>query len=58
MRIAYLEDDPDQAALIRRWIETAGHACHHFGRGLALTVSQCQAPSDACTMLQVSTTKA
>ncbi|HEY2335758.1 MAG TPA: response regulator transcription factor [Burkholderiales bacterium] len=36
MRIAYLEDDPDQAALIRRWIETAGHACHHFGRGLAL----------------------
>jgi DNA-binding response OmpR family regulator len=36
MRIAYLEDDPDQAALIRRWIETAGHACHHFGRGREL----------------------
>jgi DNA-binding response OmpR family regulator len=36
MRIAYLEDDPDQAALIRKWLEAAGHVCHHFGRGHAL----------------------
>jgi two-component system response regulator RegX3 len=36
MRIAYLEDDPDQAALIRRWLEGAGHSCHHFDRGNAL----------------------
>lgn len=33
MRIAYLEDDADQAALIRRWLEGAGHVCHHFERG-------------------------
>lgn len=36
MRIAYLEDDQDQAALIRRWLEAAGHVCHHFDRGHAL----------------------
>jgi len=36
MRIAYLEDDADQAALIRRWLEGAGHSCHHFDRGHAL----------------------
>lgn len=36
MRIAYLEDDADQAALIRRWLEGAGHVCHHFERGHAL----------------------
>ena len=36
MRIAYLEDDPDQAALIAKWLESAGHACHHFDRGHAL----------------------
>jgi DNA-binding response OmpR family regulator len=36
MRIAYLEDDIDQAALIRRWLEGAGHVCHHFDRGHAL----------------------
>ena len=36
MRIAYLEDDNDQAALIRKWLEGAGHVCHHFDRGHAL----------------------
>jgi two-component system response regulator RegX3 len=36
MRIAYLEDDADQAALIRKWLEAAGHVCHHFDRGHAL----------------------
>lgn len=36
MRIAYLEDDTDQAALIRKWLESAGHVCHHFDRGHAL----------------------
>ena len=36
MRIAYVEDDPDQAALIRRWLQAGGHVCHHFDRGHAL----------------------
>lgn len=36
MRIAYLEDDSDQAALIGRWLQAAGHQCHHFDRGHAL----------------------
>ncbi|HEX2197814.1 MAG TPA: response regulator transcription factor [Burkholderiales bacterium] len=36
MRIAYLEDDSDQAALVRRWLEGAGHVCHHFDRGHGL----------------------
>jgi two-component system, OmpR family, response regulator RegX3 len=36
LRIAYLEDDSDQAALLRRWLEGAGHSCHHFERGAAL----------------------
>jgi DNA-binding response OmpR family regulator len=36
MRIAYLEDDPDQAALMRAWLEDGGHVCHHFDRGHAL----------------------
>jgi two-component system, OmpR family, response regulator RegX3 len=36
LRIAYLEDDADQAALLRRWLEGAGHSCHHFERGSLL----------------------
>jgi len=36
MRIAYLEDDADQATLIRKWLEEAGHICHYFDRGHAL----------------------
>ena len=36
MRIAYLEDDPDQAALVARWLRSAGHECMHFGTGAAL----------------------
>lgn len=30
MRIAFLEDDPDQAQLLQLWMEEAGHACVHF----------------------------
>lgn len=30
MRIAFLEDDPDQAQLLQLWLEEAGHACVHF----------------------------
>jgi two-component system response regulator RegX3 len=33
MRIAYLEDDQDQASLIRKWLDEAGHVCHYFDRG-------------------------
>ena len=30
MRIAILEDDPDQAALLRTWLEEDGHRIHHY----------------------------
>ncbi len=33
MRIAYLEDDPDQARLIRLWLEDAGHQVTSFQAG-------------------------
>lgn len=33
MRIAILEDDPDQLALYSRWIESAGHEVHGFLAG-------------------------
>jgi two-component system response regulator RegX3 len=33
MRIALLEDDPDQARLVSHWLESAGHTCHWEGRG-------------------------
>lgn len=36
LRIAILEDDPDQLALERRWLEAAGHACHGFTRSADL----------------------
>lgn len=31
MRIALVEDDKDQAELMRLWLEEAGHQCTHFG---------------------------
>lgn len=46
MRIAYLEDDAEQALLIRRWLEGAGHVCHHFDRGHALRRSLAQESFD------------
>jgi DNA-binding response OmpR family regulator len=46
MRIAHLEDDAEQAALIRRWLEGAGHVCHHFDRGHALRRSLAQESFD------------
>lgn len=33
MRIALLEDDPEQAHYMRVWFEAAGHACVHFTLG-------------------------
>lgn len=39
MRIAYLEDDPAQAALIRGWLQAAGHVCHVFERARPLLLS-------------------
>lgn len=36
MRIAYLEDDPDQSALVTLWLRNAGHDCAHYATGTAL----------------------
>ncbi len=33
MRIALLEDDPDQVALLQQWLHHADHGCHVFGTG-------------------------
>lgn len=33
MRIAILEDDPDQLALLKHWLTDAGHVVHGFLRG-------------------------
>jgi DNA-binding response OmpR family regulator len=35
MRIALLEDDPDQAELFRHWLVAAGHICDVFDTGKA-----------------------
>lgn len=37
MRIAILEDDDNQARMLVRWLEDAGHSCHVFGTGKAMT---------------------
>ncbi|MDD5295604.1 MAG: response regulator transcription factor [Rhodocyclaceae bacterium] len=36
VRIALLEDDPEQAEVVKRWLEQAGHDVHVFGRGMDL----------------------
>jgi DNA-binding response OmpR family regulator len=33
LRVAVLEDDPDQAELVQFWLENAGHSCTHFADG-------------------------
>ncbi len=33
MRVALLEDDKDQAALLKLWLEGVGHECKHFVSG-------------------------
>lgn len=33
MRIALLEDDPDQAAILQTWLEGGGHSCKAFELG-------------------------
>ena len=33
MRIAILEDDPDQLALLKRWLSDAGHDVHAYTSG-------------------------
>lgn len=33
MRVALLEDDPDQAALFSEWLKAAGHGCEQFENG-------------------------
>ena len=30
LRVALLEDDPDQAKLVKSWLEEYGYFCHHF----------------------------
>lgn len=39
MRITLLEDDPAQAAMVKAWLEDAGHAVQHFDRGGDLIAS-------------------
>ena len=36
MRIAYLEDDPAQAAQICEWLADADYDCYHYDHGAAL----------------------
>jgi DNA-binding response OmpR family regulator len=36
MHIAILEDDQDQAHLMQKWLEAAGHSCVHYGAGKTL----------------------
>jgi len=36
MRVALLEDDPNQSELLARWLEMAGHRCHAFDKGAEL----------------------
>ncbi len=36
LRIALLEDDPDQVTLLQNWLHPAGYSCHVFGAGEAL----------------------
>jgi DNA-binding response OmpR family regulator len=36
VRIALLEDDAEQAAVVKLWLEQAGHDVHVFGRGVDL----------------------
>lgn len=33
MRVALLEDDPDQVALFSEWLKSAGHTCDQFDSG-------------------------
>ncbi|MDX1695888.1 MAG: response regulator transcription factor [Ketobacteraceae bacterium] len=33
MRIGYLEDDLQQANMVKQWLADAGHECRHFERG-------------------------
>jgi len=33
LRVALIEDDPDQAELYQLWLEADGHDCRHFGDG-------------------------
>lgn len=32
MRIGYLEDDMQQAAMVKQWLQAAGHDCDHYDR--------------------------
>ena len=35
VQLTYLEDDPDQAALVMRWLDAGEHAFRHFETGEA-----------------------
>ncbi len=39
MRIAILEDEPEQAGLLKACLDSAGHDCHWFSAGKALTLA-------------------
>ena len=51
LRIAILEDDPDQMALLKRWLADAGHDVHGYslGRDVLNAFSRCFVHVDRLT---------
>mgnify|MGYP003331735465 CR=1 FL=1 len=47
MRIAILEDDPDQLALLQRMLADDGHDLHGFTSGREATKTACPTPGRA-----------
>ena len=48
MRIALLEDDPEQAAIVTLWLTEAGHSCRAFARGRDFTNELARESYDLC----------
>lgn len=48
MRIALLEDDPEQSAIVALWLKEAGHTCRSFARGRDFTNELARESYDIC----------
>ena len=48
MRIALLEDDPEQSAIVALWLKEAGHTCRCFARGRDFTNELARESYDIC----------